>query len=264
MSRRLARVAALAIGLAAFEAQALEATLSVAPATSLSVAVDAIGTASGPVTVTGDVDVTVHVADHPSFGTVATAVTPRAGRLYVGNLSFNPSFGSHVTLSLSTSGLEAAPDGPPVAATPTGPGTAQAPLDGIGFVLDAGTASAIGTALGSSVNQVSDFGVSNGALHEDTGAQATVETSGPPGGPVDVTVTIPVDTVLLAVAGPPLDVPITLQGQLVLTGTAVAAPVPALQAPALGVVAALLLVSAALAWRQRASAATATARSRRG
>lgn len=256
MRRRLAQIAALAIGVAGFEAQALEGTLSVATGSSLSVAVDAIGTASGPVTVTGDVEITIHVADHPTFGTVATAMRPRAGRLFVGNLSFSPSFGSHVSLSLSTAGLEAAPDGPPVAAAATGSGTAQASLDGIGFVLDAGTASVTGTALGSSVSQVSDFGVASAALHEDGGAQATIETTGPPGGPVDVKVTIPVDTLLLAAEGPPLDVPIALQGQIVLTGTAVAVPVPALHAETLAALAALVLVSAALVWRRRARAAT--------
>jgi hypothetical protein len=253
---RLACIAWIAVGLAGVDAQALDATLSVASATSLAIEVDAIGTASGPVAVSGDVELKIHVADHPSFGAVATAVTPTGGRLFVGNLSFSPSFGSHVSLSLSTTGLEAAPDGPPVPATATGPGTAQVPLDGMGFALDAGTASATGAALGGTVGQVSDFGVASAALHADGGAQATVETSGPPGGPVDVTVTIPVDTLLLAVEGPPLDVPIRLQGQLVLTGTAVAPPVPALDGPAFGGVAALVLISAALAWRRRAHAAT--------
>jgi hypothetical protein len=259
--RGLARGAALVIGLAGFEAQALEATLGVDPATSLAIGVDAIGTASGPVAVSGDVEITIHLADHPGFGTVATATRPRGGRLFVGNLSFNAGFGSHVSLALSTVGVEAVPDGPPVPATPTGAGTAQAPLAGIGLIFDAGTASVTGTALGGSVGVVADFAAASAALHEDTGAVATIETSGPPGGPVDVTVTLPVDTVLLAVGGPPLDVPITLQGQLVLTGTAVAAPVPAVHGPALGVVAALVLVSAALAWRRRASVATSTRRS---
>jgi hypothetical protein len=136
VSRRLAQIAAAALVLAGAEARALDATLSVDAATSLTIEVDAIGTASGPVAVTGDVEVKIHVDDHPTFGTVAIAVTPTGGRLFVGYLSFNPSFGSHVSLSLSTLGLEAAPDGSPVPATPTGPGTAQAPLAGIGFVVE--------------------------------------------------------------------------------------------------------------------------------
>lgn len=266
MSRRLARIAALAIGLAGFEARAveLEATLDVDPATSLTIALDAIGTASGPVVVSGDVEITLLVSNHPTFGTVATVVTPTGGRLFVADLGFSPSFGNlgnHVSLSFATASLAAAPDGPAVSATPIGPGTASAPLDGIGVVLDSGTASATGTALGSPVNVVSDFGAASGELHEDSGALATIETSGPLGGPVDVTVTIPIDAFLLALGGPPLDVPMTLQGQIVLSGTA-AYPVPSLQGPALGVLAALLLASGLLARRLRASATTATGRSR--
>ena len=202
------------------------------PATSLTIALDAIGTASGPVVVTGDVEITLQVTNHPTFGTVATILLPSGGRLFVADLGFSPSFGSHVSLSFATASLAAAPDGPAVSATPIGPGTASAPLDGIGVVLDSGTASATGTALGSPVNEVSDFGAASGELHEDSGALATIETSGPLGGPVDVTVTIPIDAFLLALGGPPLDVPMTLQGQIVLSGTA-AYPVPSLQGPAL-------------------------------
>ena len=232
MSRRLAPIAALAIGLVGFEARALEATLSVDPATSLSIALDAIGTASGPVVLSGDVEITLHVTDHPTFGTVATLVIPTGGLLFVDDLSFSPSFGSHVSLSFATASLEATPDGPAASATPIGPGTARAPLDGIGVVVDSGTASATGSALGSSVNEFSDFAVANGELHEDSGALATIETSGPVGGPVDVTITIPIDAFLLPLGGPPLDVPMTLQGQIVLRGLPEPSRIPQLVAGA--------------------------------
>ena len=261
MSRRLARIAALAVGLIGIEARALEATLSVDPATSLTIGLDAIGTASGPVVVSGNVEVTIHVTNHPTFGTVATVVTPTGGRLFVGNLGFSPSFGSHVSLSFATASLQAVPDGPAVVATPIGPGTARAPLNGIGVVLDSGTASAAGTALGSPVNVFLDFASASGALHEDSGALATIQTSGPVGGPVHVTITIPIDALLLALGGPPLDVPMKLQGQIVLSGNATA-PIPSLPDGALGVLAALLVASAALAMRLGASAATAKDRSR--
>jgi hypothetical protein len=244
-------------------AGALEGTLLVNPATSLTATLDAIDVVSVPVAVSGSAAVSIQVADDPVLGTVATGAQVTAGRLFLGDFGFALGFGDYVQLQVATSGIEAQPAGPAAPASPTGPGTSSVLLDGFGLRLETGTASASGVALGEPVSELSDFGAQPGELRAAVGSPAVIATSGLAQGPVQVTVTVPIDALLLAIDAR-LDAPLALEGQLVLSGTIAAVQgVPALEGWGVAWAALLLLMSAAFGL-ERVRLARARGRSRAG
>lgn len=237
--------AVLASALLAAPAGALPIVLDVDEVASQVTASIAAPFPSAPqaIAVSGSLMLEMEVVVDPFDGPLASAVSSQGSTIALSDATYVLSTPPGVSLSVSGTGVGADLQGPTATGLPFGPGTSLFDVFGYTLSLNTGMLTGVGDSFGNPLDFAADLGLAplDFVYPLNSVAQMVLVDLG--GGAFDVALTLPFDAqVTLAPGG--VETALALQGQVVLTGSAV---VPE---PATG----LLLTAglAALALRRRA------------
>ncbi len=222
-------------------------TFTVQNGTTLTGTLDAIGSASQPVTVIGTLQANLGI-----LGEQVTSFDPTGGTLtfqpagmwsVVFGPGQTPAGNDIVGVNLTATDIDAVPGGAERPATDAGGNTSEATLAGFELTVGGGSYAAAGTALDQTVSTVVDFAVTPITLVAGSGT-ARFEVKGG----TTVELTLPVEFAMLPIAEP-LPMPLRFAGEMILTAPLpppAPTPVPGPGPSGLGLVA-LLLAGAGLA-----------------
>jgi len=214
-------VLALASALSHAPAAAAQHTvkLSVDPGTAITARLLSFGEDELPASVTGDVTAQVVLADDPSYGIIVGELSIPSGELAIGPIVWSV---SNALESIDAELVDALAQvtASPVDAIGVGSRTSVIPTDDLLIVMNAGSLAASGPVLDGTLTIDRLFDVNPRSIK--LGPQATLVTGSQPSGETYVELRIPIDEAV-PLAPPYLVSWITIQGELVLSGSAVAA-----------------------------------------